>query len=287
MVLVKQRKNTEGQILQAIYVKFYSLKTIKKALKQGVKTGISWKDPIEKWIASVVPDQTFADIGGIGEESGNERVTFAVKCGAKSAAMIDILPSGHYFWDVFRSICTKKGISNFQAIPSIDINDPELYEKVGSYYLVHCTGIFYHLPSPLSAFENLANIVEKYLIVNTVTVPERIENKFGALNFPGSLAVFLPGITESERSILREHYQNKFGWTIDNFVPPLKGQEKTVTAWREGGKFSCWPYWWFFTDGGFRSLVELMGFKILSEYKWEDHTLQIFAEKVHPQSSLD
>ncbi len=50
--------------------------------------------------------------------------------------------------------------------------------------------------------------------------------------------------------------------------------------WRENGSFSCWPYWWLFTDDGFRGLVNMMGFKIIDQYKWADHTLQILAEKL-------
>jgi len=238
------------------------------------------KDQIDEWIASVVANQTFADIGGIGVNSGNERITFAIQCGAKSATMIDFRPADYYEWDIFRRVCAQKEISNYREMASIDINDPQLYEKIGSYYVVHCTGVLYHMPSPLLAFENLATVVEKYLIVNTITVPERIENKFGVLNFSEGIAVFLPGIGEYERSILREHYQTKFGWSIDDVAPRLSNHEKTIMPWREEGQLSCWPYWWLFTDSSFRSLVQVMGFQILGEYKWEDHTLQIFAEKM-------
>lgn len=250
-----------------------------------MKCGPSWqtaKDQIDEWIASVVSGQTFADLGGVGVESVNERITFAVKCGAKSATMIDFLPPDHSLWNEFRRICVQKGVSSYKEITSIDINDSQLCQKVGSYYLLHCTGVLYHMPSPLLAFENLATIVERYLIINTITVPKRIENQYGVVNFSDGVAVFLPGISEYERSVLREHYRTKFGWSIDDLAPRVEDHEKAVMPWREKEKLSFWPCWWFFTDASFRSLVRLMGFQILSEYKWEDHTLQIFAEKMRP-----
>lgn len=238
------------------------------------------KDPVDEWIASVVPDHTFSDIGGIGVDSENERITFAIKYGAKSATMIDIRPSDYYEWDVFRGICAKKGVSNYREIASIDINDTKLKEKIGSYHVVNCTGILYHLPSPLFAFDNLRTVVEKYLIINTVIIPEKVQNKFGSLTFSEGTAVFLPGISDFERLILREHYQSKLGLCIDEFAPRLSEQKEAAMPWRKEDKFSCWPYWWLFTNSSFRSLVQLMGFKILKEWEWKNHALHIFAEKL-------
>jgi hypothetical protein len=237
------------------------------------------EDKIARWISELVPNQTFADIGGIGVNSINERITLAVESGASTATMIDIRPSDYLEWEIFRKICADKKITNYQEIASIDINDQNLLNKIGSYDLVNCTGIFYHLPSPLLAFDNLAKVVNQYLIINTVTVPEKIENQFGQLNFSGSLAMFLPGINEQERKILREHYQRKFGWSIDDVAPPIYNQKNAMMPWRENGEFSCWPYWWLFTDEAFYALVKLMNFEIIDLYKWEDHTLQILAKK--------
>lgn len=252
---------------------------------QAVSVASEWKpkDQVDEWIASVVANQTFADIGGIGERSVNERITTAVRCGAKLASMVDIRPSDYYEWDIFRGICLKNNLKNYQEVPSTDLNDPHIYEKIGSFYLVHSTGIFYHLPAPLATFQNLAKLVDKYLIVNTVTVPSRIENQYGVLNFSDSTAAFWPEFSDRDRAIWREYYANKFGkwgWTINDVAPQLDDPENQIMPFRENGQYSCWPYWWLLTDHSFRTLVNLMGFKILSEYKWEDHSLHIFAEKI-------
>ena len=92
--------------------------------------------------------------------------------------------------------------------------------------------------------------------------------------------MFIPGIDESERAVLREHYGAKFDWSIDAVAPRLDEEQQTNTPWRENGALSCWPYWWLFTDSAFRALVQLMGFAILDEWKWEDHALAVLAHKI-------
>lgn len=223
--------------------------------------------------------RTFADIGGIGMDSASERITFAVEHGAASATMVDIRPPDYHEWKRFREVCASKGISDYRELASIDINDPELVQKVGTYDVVNCTGIFYHLPSPLAAFENLRGVVGEYLIINTVIAPEVIENQSGRLEFPGSVALFLPGIGEQERSILGEHYRAKFGLLIDGFAPRIRDQHNSYTPWHDGGGFTCWPWWWLFNTSAFRALVQLMGFQILDEWMFEDHALYVFARK--------
>jgi SAM-dependent methyltransferase len=251
-----------------------------RAIRHGsVSAAAPVMDPVEAWIGSVVRGRTFADIGGIGMDAANERITFAVEHGAAAATMIDIRPPDYYEWERFREICASKGISEYRELPSIDINDPELVGKVGTYDVVHCTGIFYHLPSPLAAFENLRRVVGEYLIINTVIAPGVIENRLGRLEFPGSLAVFLPGISEHERSVLGEHYRVKFGFSIDSFAPRISDQHKGDMPWHDGTGFTCWPYWWLLTASAFRALIELMGFQILDEWTYEDHALFAFARK--------
>src|SRR5439155_11474269 len=128
----------------------------------------------------------------------------------------------------FRERCAAARVSGYEELAEIDINDPALQSKIGSFGVVNCTGIFYHLPSPVAAFENLRQVVDEYLVVNTVTVPETIENASGTLAFRGSVALFLPGVDERERAILREHYQAKFEWAFDDVAPRLGDRARTT-----------------------------------------------------------
>ena len=238
------------------------------------------KDPVDEWIADVVPGRTFVDIGGIGVNSVNERVTFAVRAGAKRAAMADIRPFSYREWETFDRKCASAGITDVDRFENVDITSPRINELIPSYDVVHCTGIFYHLPSPVAAFETLRRVVGRYLIINTVTIPNRVETTAGTLEFPGNVALFLPGLSPMERTILAEHYDGRYGWKLDDVAPPLERQEGAAMPYFDNGEFSCWPYWWLMTDDCFRSMLRLMGFRALKEWKWDNHCLFALCERV-------
>jgi hypothetical protein len=237
------------------------------------------KDQIDRWIADVVPGRTFVDIGGIGVNSTNERVTFAARSGARRAAMADIRPFSYYEWTVFDEKCAAAGVTDIDRYDNVDITSPQLADLLPRFDVVHCTGIFYHLPSPVSAFDTLQRVVGQHLIVNTVTIPERVSNDKGILEYSGNVALLLAGLSGRERAILDAHYQGKFGWKLDEVAPPLEAQDGAVMPFIKDGQLSCWPYWWLMTDDCFRSLIRLMGFVIRDEYKWEDHCLFCLCER--------
>ena len=70
----------------------------------------------EEWIARIVPGKSFADIGGIGENASNERVTFAHSAGARCCVMADLFPTTHSEWDVFRKKCASLGMPAFKEL---------------------------------------------------------------------------------------------------------------------------------------------------------------------------
>lgn len=237
------------------------------------------KDPVDEWLAEIVPGRTFVDIGGIGVDSVNERVTFAARAGASHAAMADIRPFTFREWNVFDEKCAAAGVTGIGRYENIDITSPSLQDVLPAFDVVHSTGIFYHLPSPVSALDTLQRVVGQYLIINTVTIPSRIENTAGTLEFPGNVALFLPGMSDRERAILRAHYDGRYGWKVDDVAPSLEAQDGATMPYMENGQFSCWPYWWLMTDDCFRSLLRLFRFTIRQEWKWDDHCLFCLCER--------
>lgn len=236
---------------------------------------------IPSWIARHVAGRTFADIGGIGVNSGNERITLAVASRASSATMLDIVPRDHHLWATFHEKCRKAGLSeaDYKVQDCVDINDPQLREKVGTFEFVHSTGINYHLPNPVHGLHNLRTIVGEYLITNTVIVPDTIETAAGTLNFPGSQAVFMPGLSEAERRIFDAYYRQKFNLGIDYMAPRLDA-ENPACPWFEHGEPTCWPFWWLMTISAFEGLVRLVGFEILDSHLWQNHAYAVFCRRV-------
>ena len=64
---------------------------------------------VNRWIESCVRGRSFVDVGGLGGNAINEKVTVALDAGAASATMIDIIPADHVFWQTFRAKCAAKG----------------------------------------------------------------------------------------------------------------------------------------------------------------------------------
>jgi hypothetical protein len=200
--------------------------------------------PIDGWIASLVKGRTFADFAGIGVDAVNERVSVALRAGAREATMIDVRPSDYFEWNLFRASCTSKGVEGYRELAEIDVYDPNLPALVGSYDLVNCTGLLDRLPSPVAALENLSRIVDEYLVIGMAIVPDHITTAAGRLHFPSNTALFLPGISEHERAVLDTYYKQKFGWSIDEHASRLTEQATAPMPWWDNGQLSYWPLWW-------------------------------------------
>lgn len=256
---------------------------------------------IDRWIAERVAGLTFCDIGGIGLRSKNERVSTAARNGAARSVMIDFRRKDFPMWAVFHEVMKTKGITNYEAIYGINLESPTLPDDIGIFDFVHSTGILYHAPSPVLGVFNLSRVTRRYLIVNTVTVPSVIENEAGRLTIPSCGVLFLPALKDQERAILKRHYIKILqGWDetkFDNLIPdPMRGdapmpyiqarEPKSGHYWEGPGGLSYTPYWWAWHEDAFRSLVTMMGFRILDEHNPRRHALALLCERVSGTSSF-
>ena len=239
------------------------------------------KDPIDQWIIDRVKGRSFVDIGGIGVDSCNERVTLAAKAGAHVYKMADIRPGEHHEWSTFRRICREKGVHGVVELDRVDVrNRANLRERVGVCDIVHSTGINYHLPSPADGIWNVRSITGRYLITNTVTFPQRVENEFGSVILPEGGVLFGAALTEAERRVLNKYYKNSLGWDMDCVSPQPGLDSASGMNWIEGDELCCWPYWYLYTDHAFRSLLAVCKLRILDEWKWHDHALAVLCEPI-------
>lgn len=229
------------------------------------------QDIIDEWINSSKQRGSFVDIGGIGELSINERVSWAARCGYEKICIADIESPDHYLWKHFEENIdhnlSKKIFREF----NINVDNKKSLEKLGRFDFVHSTGILYHCPNPMNTLANYRMIVDKEIIINTVIVPNSISNRHGTLSFPDSGAAFMPALVGLERNILREHYEKKFGWNIDN-VSPLEGTPNNKMPYlNDAGDFSYYPYWWLLTKQSFEAALMILRLEIIDTYTWEDH----------------
>lgn len=229
--------------------------------------------PVHRWIAAVAPGRRFVDIGGVGEWAANERVSQAIAAGAARAAVADILPAGSDHWRAFRDRMEGLGIppGAYDSYPEVDITDPGLAARLPGFDVVHCTGILYHCPDPVASLRNLRRAAGRWLIVNTIVCPARVENEAGALAVPDGAALFLPGLSETERAVLRLRYLRKYGWDLDVNAPRPRAPGAAMPHVMPDGRLSCLPCWWLFTVPAFRALLRLLELDIRDEWTWDDH----------------
>jgi hypothetical protein len=214
---------------------------------------------------------SFIDVGGLWGTL-NEKVSAAALVGARSVAMADIQPLATDLWDELRNRCTSLGVSDYREL-CVNLDDPDLHGKVGSYDFVHCAGVIYHAPSPLFSIGQLRRITGRYLLLGSMVVPEQVTNAAGAVDFSGGMLLLLPAMDEARRAVMRQHF-NDSGIRIAH----INGME--ADPFWVGGLPSYSPWWWLYTARTLRAMVEVSGFKVLAQAPdWNGRVSYCFSER--------
>lgn len=232
------------------------------------------QDPLERpldptyqnrWIgAAVEGGRSFADVGGLWGTL-NERVSVAMLAGSGRSAMVDMQPLGHELWTAFYERCEGLGVSGYESL-NADAMDSHLPEQVGTFDVVHCSGVIYHVPSPIDLLRNLARIAEHRLILTSTVVPTVVTTPSGRCVIEPTLPRFVPYMSARDRKIYGEHF-DRMGLTIGH----LNGDpvDQWVAPATQQVDFS--PWWWLFTPASLRRIIGLCGLEIHDEgFTWED-----------------
>ncbi|MEG4998139.1 tetratricopeptide repeat protein [Microcoleus sp. B4-D4] len=221
----------------------------------------------DRYIARVVKNQTFAEVGGLWG-TVNEKVSVASKYGAVSLTMIDVTPTSQEIWQDFRDRMASLNIANYNCI-SRDITQIQPAEIGEPYGVVHCAGVLYHHPHPLQILMSLRQITGQYLILTSAITQEVIENERGRYEIPASGVIFIPALSEAERSILAAYWQQY------TYGTPILGViEKAVFDINDFG-----PWWWLPTASALESMCKVAGFKVLNKgLTWYNNALTLLLE---------
>ncbi|MCC3471958.1 MULTISPECIES: tetratricopeptide repeat protein [unclassified Microcoleus] len=221
----------------------------------------------DRYIARVVKNQTFAEVGGLWGKV-NEKVSVASKYGAVSLTMIDVTPASAHIWDDFRDRMASLNIANYNCI-SQDITQIQLAEIGEPYDVVHCAGVLYHHPHPLQILMSLRQITGQYLILTSAITQELIENERGRYEIPASGVIFIPALGEAERAILTAYWQQY------TYGTPILGViDKAVFDINDFG-----PWWWLPTAYALESMCKVAGFKVLDKgLTWYNNALTLLLE---------
>lgn len=232
------------------------------------------RDPLERpfdptyqnrWIrAAVEGGRSFADVGGLWG-TRNERVSVAMLAGSGRTAMIDMQPFGHELWMAFYERCEGLGVSGYESL-NADAMDSHLPEQVGMFDVVHCSGVIYHVSSPIDLLRNLARITRHRLVLTSTVVPTVVTTASGRCVIESTRPRFVPFMSDGDRRVYGEHF-HRMGLTIAH----LNGDpvDEWISSATQQVDFS--PWWWLFTPASLRRIIGLCGLEILDEgFTWEE-----------------
>ena len=223
-------------------------------------------------IAEHVKGLSFVDIGGLWG-TNNERVTVALTHQAKSATMMDIVPMGHELWRKFDQRAKEAGFAGQYKSISANLDDPDLTRNHGTFDFVHCSGIIYHAPSPFHTLMSLRALTRKYLVLGSMTVPEKISTASGQIDMSDGAAYFIPALSRDKLAIFKEHFD-----ALDVKVHNINTAE-THKWLASPGMPNYGPWWWLWTPDTLARMAETAGFKLIGIFPgWKDRAHGIFLE---------
>jgi len=219
---------------------------------------------IDNKIREVVAGRSFADIGGLwGTE--NERVTVASAGGAKSIMMVDMQKEGNQWWLAFQERCKAKGVSGCKNVVA-NIDSTDFASKVPITDIVHCSGVIYHVPSPVWTLSRLREVTGSVLLLCSMTIPERIETEAGSIDMSCGHTIFIPALGARNRAILRAYFEG-VRIQVHNINTP------ETYPWRTGGGFNYAPWWWLWTPETLAAIVETAGFRVSETFDgWQGYS---------------
>lgn len=185
--------------------------------------------------------------------------------------MIDITELDHALWRQFHARCAEQGVTCDASLQA-NVDDPGLASRVGHYDIVHCAGVIYHCPNPLHTVSQLASITAEILILGSVIIPPTIENMKGILHVEDNSALFVPPLSEHQRTVVARHFE-EVGAQIYGINMPL------ARGWSPD---DYTPWWYLFTIGFVGGLISVCGFKVLDTIpEWHGRAAYFLAERIH------
>jgi 2-polyprenyl-3-methyl-5-hydroxy-6-metoxy-1,4-benzoquinol methylase len=143
--------------------------------------------PEDLWrtlIARHAPGRTFVDVGCMWNVDGDYAFV-AAQSGAAAVTGIDVAPATEAF--LRRNAELGAPVRFLRG----DLNDPAIEEWAGTFDVVFCSGVLYHVPNPVHSLSQLRRLCRETLILATASMPER--------DLPAT-AVLLTGLDDAARA---------------------------------------------------------------------------------------
>lgn len=202
-------------------------------------------DVRDAFLTEVVRGRSFAEVGGLWG-TVNEKISVAHRAGAKTLTMIDVMPEGDEWWRRFEARMAELGIDGVECI-----SGDATTAAVGPFDVVHCSGVLYHLPCPITFLAKLRERLREHLVLTSAVLPLRIENPYGVLTVPEGGALFVPAMSAADKAIYTHYWQGTSDaamWGINRDFPHFTLDNYV-------------PWWWLLTVGAIREMARVVGFE--------------------------
>jgi hypothetical protein len=232
--------------------------------------GPAYDDLRDAFIAAVVRDRTFADVGGLWGVV-NEKVSVAHRHGAVRTAMIDIAPPEHELWQQFQ-----RRMADLQ-LPPVEAHSADIIQLAAAsdspkFDVVHSSGILYHMPDPLRYLAALRKITLEHLILTSAITSTRIVTMTGFLNLPAAAVLFVPALAGSEKAIVSAYWKPIVG----------TGAIGITSEEREWRLNNFGPWWWLPTVAALEAMCRVAGFGVLDGgYTWHKNAYTLLLSAKH------
>ena len=226
-------------------------------------------DPRDEYLQRVVGGRSFLEVGGLWG-TVNEKVSVAHRAGAGELAMLDVTPQENELWRLFHERLRELGIQAPVACSTGDIS-----QYAGRRHdVVHCSGVLYHHPNPLTLLTGLARACGEHLVLTSAITPQRIQNARGTWEIPTSGVLFVPALEEEERAILAEHWRLA-GAEAHGITHDARFHVDEQNAADMG------PWWWLPTAGAMQAMAEAAGFQALDgQLTWNRNACTLLLRRV-------
>jgi 2-polyprenyl-3-methyl-5-hydroxy-6-metoxy-1,4-benzoquinol methylase len=205
--------------------------------REAKRWGYHTERPEDLWrrlIAEHARGRSFLDVGCMWQVNG-EYAFLAAECGATAVTGVDVSAVTTEF------VARNERLGNPVRFVKADLNDPGMDRLVGTFDVVFCSGVLYHVPNPVRSLEQLRRLCTGTLILTTASLPEG--------DVPNT-AILLAGMDDAAREAISYRTRHRKLGLDSRFVPV--------------GGYANWV--WLPTPSCVRSMVGLAGFTVEEFY---------------------
>ena len=197
--------------------------------------------PEDLWrelIARYAPGRRFVDVGCMWKVDG-AYAFLAVDAGATEVAGVDLQAAT----PAFEAENARRGMP--VRFVRGDVNERAVTAELGTFDVVFCSGVLYHVPNPLFTLGRLRTIARETLILGTSIIPE--------LSRPQA-AIYYPHLPDRARGVLTYR------------TPP--GYDKIGLDTEYRAEWDYANYFWGLTPSCVEALVTTAGFRVVERHRW-------------------